>query len=299
MDNSPNKNSLYQLLGGYTKSVVPGIQYVVVDTQRVIFEYAGGWADIRNQKPMKPNTTQMAYSMTKTLTAAAVLQLVEKGELKLDDGISRYLQNPPYDGNITIRQLVCHTSGIPNPIPLKWVHIAEDDERFSEKPALARVLRDNPKLRSEPGEKYAYSNIGYWLLGKIIEEVTQHSYTDYMRDCILRPLGLEIHEMDFVVHDPSGHAKGYLGKYSLMNLLRGWIADRKVWGQYEDNWVHVKSHYVNGPAFGGLIGAAQAFSRFLQDELRESSVLFGIEAKQLFYAQHQVFLQRGWWRGIP
>jgi D-alanyl-D-alanine carboxypeptidase len=87
------------------------------------------------------------------------------------------------------------------------------------------------------------------------------------------------------VHDASGHAKGYLGKYSLMNLMRGLITDKKVWGQYEGNWIEVKSNYVNGPAFGGLIGAARAFSRFLQDQLRESSVLFSRDTKQLFYTQ--------------
>lgn len=287
MSNSPNKNSLRQLLEGYTESVVPGIQYIVVDADKVIFECANGWADIRNQKPMQSSTTQMAYSMTKTLTAAAILQLVEKGTLKLEDGINHYLQNPPYGGNITIRHLICHTAGIPNPIPLKWVHMAEEQEVFNEDAALARVLRDNPKLRSEPGEKYAYSNIGYWLLGKIIEEVTQQSFSDYMRECVLMPLGLEIHEMDFVVHDPSRHAKGYLGKYSLMNLIRGLVTEGKVWGSYEGNWVHVKSHYVNGPAFGGLIGAARAFSRFLQDQLRERSVLFNMETKQLFYTQQR------------
>ena len=287
MNHFPARNPTKDLLDSYTRRAVPGLQYIVVDADRAIFEYAGGWADLRNHKPMEPGTTQMAYSMTKTVTAAAILQLAERGELELDDGINRYLKNPPYSDKITIRQLICHTAGTPNPIPLKWVHMAEDQAQFDEGAALAKVLRDNPKLRSEPGEKCTYSNIGYWLLGKILEGVTQQSYADYMRACVLKPLGLETHEIDFVVHDASGHAKGYLGKYSLMNLVKGLITDKKVWGQYEGNWIHVKSHYVNGPAFGGLIGAARAFSCFLQDQLRESSVLFSRETKQLFYTQQR------------
>ena len=287
MNQFPAKNPTRDLLDSLTRSVIPGLQYIVVGVDNVVFEYSGGWADIRNQKPMKPGTTQMAYSMTKTFTAAAVLQLVERGELELDVGIDYYLQNPPYRGNITVRQLICHTAGIPNPIPLKWVHTAEEQEHFDEDAALAKVLQDNPKLRSEPGEKYAYSNIGYWLLGKILERVTQRPYAEYMRECVLKPLGLEIHEMDFVVHDASRHAKGYLGKYSLMNLVKGLITDKKVWGHYEGNWIQVRSNYVNGPAFGGLIGSAEAFSRFLQDQLKERPVLFGRETKQLFYTQQR------------
>ena len=287
MNNSLTKNPVHDLLEGYVKRAVPGIQYIVVDANRAIFEYTGGWADILNQRPMKVSTTQMAYSMTKTFTAVAILQLAERGELELDDGINRYLKNPLYSDKITIRHLICHTAGISNPIPLRWVHMAEEHEHFDEDAALAQVLRDNPKLRSEPGEKYAYSNIGYWLLGKIIETVTQQSFADYMREYVLKPLGLEIREMDFVVPDTSGHAKGYLGKYSMMNLVKGLITDKKVWGKYEGNWIQVKSHYVNGPAFGGLIGAAQAVSRFLQVQLRESSVLFGQETKRLFYTQQR------------
>jgi len=287
MNNSLAKTITKDLLDSYCRTAVPGLQYTVVDGNQAIYEYSVGWADVRDQKPMKVNTTQMAYSMTKTFTAAAILQLVERGELSLDDGINRYLQNPPYSADITIRHLISHTAGIPNPIPLRWVHMPEDHEHFDEKAALAKVLRDNPKLRSQPGERYAYSNIGYWLLGQILEGITQRPYTDYIRERVLGPLGLELHEMDFVVSDPSEHAKGYLGKYSFMNLVKGLVADRNVWGSYEGNWIQVKTNYVNGPAFGGLIGAAQAFSSFLQDQLRESSVLFSQETKQLFYTQQR------------
>jgi CubicO group peptidase (beta-lactamase class C family) len=153
---------------------------------------------------MTLNTTLMAYSMTKSFTAVAILQLVEQGKLGLDDEIDRYLPDNPYGGHhITVRQLLDHTSGLPNPIPLRWVHLAEEDESFDEDAALAQVLRDNPKLAFEPGQKFAYSNIGYWLLGKIVEQVTGQSYPDYVRANVLMPLGLSAQEMDFVIPDPA------------------------------------------------------------------------------------------------
>jgi CubicO group peptidase (beta-lactamase class C family) len=268
-------------------STVPGIQYAVIEPSQTLYQYAGGWADIRNQRPMQPATTVLAYSMTKTLTAAAVLQLVERGALGLDDALGDHVPDLPYRDRITIRQLLTHTAGIPNPLPLRWVHLAEEHVAFDEDAALARVLRDHPRLAGRPGQWYAYSNLGYWLLEKVVERVTGQAYPDYVREKILRPLGLAPTEMDFVVVDPANHAKGYLAKYSLMNLLRGLLTDRKVWGEDEGRWVALRTCYVNGPGFGGLVGSSLAFGRFLADQLHDESVLFGTETKRLFYEQQR------------
>jgi D-alanyl-D-alanine carboxypeptidase len=168
---------------------------------------------------------------------------------------------------------------------LRWVHLAEEGSSFSEAEALAAVLRKNPDLAFEPGRKFAYSNIGYWLLGKVVEQVTGESYAAYMRKNILRPLRLSAEEMDFVIPNECRHAHGYLGKYSFMNLVKGFVIDRKFLANYEGHWLRLKSHYLNGPAFGGLVGTARGFSRFLQDQLRSESVLFGPETKRLFVTQ--------------
>lgn len=273
-------------LNQYVRSEVPGLQYMAVTSDRVLFEYAGGLADIQREKAMTLDTTLMAYSMTKTFTAVAILQLVEQRKLNLDDVIDRYLPNAAYHGHgITLRQLLNHTSGVPNPIPLRWVHLAAEDSSFDEAEALAAVLRENPNLAFEPGKKFAYSNIGYWLLGKVVEQVTGQSYPAYVRANILLPLGLAAQEMDFVIPDESRVAQGYLAKYSLMNLVKGFVIDSKFLGNYEGNWLRLKSHYLNGPAFGGLIGTARGFSRFLQDQLRTESALFGLETKRLLETQ--------------
>lgn len=269
-------------LNQYVRSEVPGLQYIAVTADRVLFEYAGGWADIQGQKGMTLDTTLMAYSMTKTFTAVAILQLAEQGKLSLDDVIDRYLPNAAYHGHgITLRQLLNHTSGVPNPIPLRWVHLAAEDSSFDEAEALATVLRENPDLAFEPGRKYAYSNIGYWLLGKVVEQVTGQPYPVYIRRNVIQPLRIPPQEMAFVISDESRHANGYLKKYSLMNLVKGFVIERKFVGGYEGHWLRLNSHYLNGPAFGGLIGTARGFSRFLQDQLQSESVLFGPETKRL------------------
>ena len=276
------KNNVTHILDQYTGSQTPGLQYVVVEAGGTLFEYAGGWADIQHQIAMTLETTLMAYSMTKTFTAVAMLQLVEQGKVGLDDEMDGYLPDTPYRGRrITLRQLLDHTSGLPNPIPLRWVHLAEEVARFDEDAVLDRVLDENPALSFEPGSKFAYSNIGYWLLGKIIEQVTEQSYSDFVRASMLLPLGLSAQEMDFAIPDQARHANGYLAKYSLTNLVKGFVTDSKFWGGYEGNWLRIKSHYINGPSFGGLVGAARSFACFLQDQLRAESALFSPKTKGL------------------
>jgi D-alanyl-D-alanine carboxypeptidase len=126
-------------------SKTPGIQYVVVNTTDVVFEYAGGWADIRRQVPVDAATTMMAYSMSKTITAVAALQLVEAGKVGLDDSVERYVDALPYGGSVTVRQLIAHTSGIPNPIPLRWVHPGDQSGEFA--PISTATLPGEPSTR--------------------------------------------------------------------------------------------------------------------------------------------------------
>ncbi len=268
-------------------SKTPGIQYLVVNADGIVFEHASGWADIRRQTPLDGGTTLMAYSMSKTISAAAVLQLVEAGRLELDAPVVRYVDALPYGPRVTVRQLISHTSGIPNPIPLRWVHPAASHATFDEAGALAAVLRKHPRLSFEPGTRYAYSNIGYWLLGKIVERVTGELFSAYINERILGPLGITPTELAYVVPLPTRHATGYLEKYSWMNLAKGFLIDRDLIGNYSGRWLEIRSHYLNGPAFGGLVGSARGFGTFLRDQCQPRSALFSGPTRTLFYAPQQ------------
>jgi D-alanyl-D-alanine carboxypeptidase len=260
---------------------VPGLQYVVVDETGPIYEFAGGWADIRRAQPMTAATTMMGYSLTKTITAVAVLQLVGRGGVALDHELDRFVPDTPYRGrSITVRQLLSHTSGIPNPIPLRWAHLA-GDQQFDEAAALAAVLRQNPRLRSRPGERFAYSNLGYWLLGRVVERVTARRFADHLREAVLEPLGRSSDEMGFTIHDAGTHATGYLARYSFLNLAKRLLLDRQYWDRYDGRWLRLTNHELNGPSFGGLVGTARALGTFLADQLRPESALLGEKEHRL------------------
>ena len=119
------------ILSLYVSNKSPGIQYVVVDKETTLLNHSVGLADIEKGSVLTQHHRMAAFSMTKTLTAIAALQLIEHGLLKLDDRVIQYISHP-YSRNLTIQQLINHTSGIPNPIPLRWTHLAHEHDDFDE-----------------------------------------------------------------------------------------------------------------------------------------------------------------------
>jgi D-alanyl-D-alanine carboxypeptidase len=262
----------------------PGVQYVAVKAGGILADTSAGWADIKNRTPMRVSATMHAYSMTKTITAIAVLQLMQGGKISLSDPLTRYIPDHPYGKQVTIHQLLTHTSGIPNPIPLKWTHLPKERSSFNEAGALQSVAADNPDLKFQPGGSYKYSNIGYWYLGQVVAVVSGMPYEDYVVKTILQPLGISKSEMGFTIAPHNIQAKGYLARFSFMNLLKGLLLKPGMVGEKEGSWVYLKPVYVNGKAYGGLIGSARAMATILQDLLDSNSRLLSANSKALMYS---------------
>jgi len=270
----------------YLKQEGAGLQYIVVTHSDVLVNHAAGFSDIKRRIAVKPQTTMAAFSMTKTLTAIAVLQLVDAQKVRLADQISLYVAHP-YDQTITIKQLLDHTAGIPNPLPLRWIHATAEHANFNESAALKKVLSENDNQKYAPGESCYYSNIGYWLLGRVVEKATGEKYERYVTRNIFQPLKIKPEELGFDIVNAENHAHGYLEKYSLMNAVKGFLLDDWVWQEYEGGWLRINDVYLNGPAFGGAVGSASAFGRILQDLLSEHSVLLSDASKKLHFGQSE------------
>lgn len=281
----------------------PGLQYIVVSPDDTVFEFAAGLADVAAGRAMGLDTTLMAYSMSKTVTAVAVLQLVERGLVGLDHPIARYLPSQPYGEGVTIRHLLSHTGGIPNPLPLRWAHAASDHAAFDEWAALERVLARHGKRSASPGRRFRYSNIGYWLLGALVEHVTGASFRDFVRRNVLGPIGIGATELGYDVTEPERHAKGYLERRSLLNAFKGILLDRALIGPVEGRWVNIRDHYVDGAAVGGLVGTARAFGLFLRDQLQPRSLILAEGTRRLLYERQratsgrEVPMTLGWHTG--
>ncbi len=303
-ESAANNKARDQLAMMVQQGKVPGIQYVVVSSEETLFEACEGVLDVASGRPVTPETTFMASSVTKTLTAAAVLQLHESGKLNLTDSLSTHYPHHPYGTEVRINQLLNQSSGVPNPMPLRWIHLAADHHSYDEAAALGITLAQHAKVRFVSGSKYAYSNLSYWLLGQVIEHASGMSYAQYMRERLFSPLGIPEKEMGCVIPDTTKHACGHLKQWSFLGLLMPVLMDKAVFDASAAGRRRFRPVLMNGPAYGGLIGTARAFGAFLQDQLRDASLLLSAETKQLFFTEQLDDSGRtmpttlGWHRGV-
>jgi len=176
--------SAYAEYGKFNGSVL------VAEKGKVIYKKGFGLADMEWNIPNRPDTKHRLGSITKQFTSMLIMQLVEQGKLKLDVPISTYLpEYPKKNGDvITIHHLLTHSSGIPN--MTSFPGFLKNISRNSYSPAQLVNLFADSTLQFKPGERFAYSNSGYLLLGYIIEKVTSKPYEQVLQEKIFTPLNM-------------------------------------------------------------------------------------------------------------
>jgi CubicO group peptidase (beta-lactamase class C family) len=173
---------------------------------KVLLRKSYGMANYELGVPNTPETVYRIGSITKSFTALSILQLEERGLLNVEDPVRKYVSEIPADwGDITIHQLLCHKSGIPDFMNAKTY------EDFAHPNHVENALKEyaGKPLLSKPGEVFRYSNSGYVLLGHIIEKVSGKSYEQYLTENILRPAGMDHtavdRHADLVPHRANGY----------------------------------------------------------------------------------------------
>src|SRR5262245_26819371 len=155
---------------------------------REVFAKGYGMADLENEVPATANTVYKIASVTKSFTGAAILQLRDEGKLTLDDPIGRFLPELPAAWRpVTVKQSLTHTGGLPNYHGKLFRENVAMDLTAAE---WVRSMADRPLL-FEPGTGWSYSNLGYDILGLIIEKLSGVSYGECVRAHMTAPLGME------------------------------------------------------------------------------------------------------------
>jgi CubicO group peptidase (beta-lactamase class C family) len=166
---------------------IPGAAIAVVRNGRVVKTEGYGLANVELNVPATKETVFEIGSVTKQMTAAAIMLLVEEGRVNLDAPVGKYLPSAPEAwNNVTVRHLLTHTSGIKS-----YTGIASGFEltKRLKRDEFVKAIGAYP-LEFAPGARWNYSNSGYNLLGFIIESVTGASYWDFMRTRIFNRLGM-------------------------------------------------------------------------------------------------------------
>ena len=169
------------------KRQIPGLALAVVKSGKLIKAKGYGLANLELDVPVTPDSVFELASVTKSFTATAIMMLVEEGKVALDDKISKYLINAPYTWRgITVRHLLTHTAGF-----------ASDCKEIRQQGWLANyttaeMFEAGSKCPADfaPGDRWQYSDMGYFLLGMIIEKVSGTRWREFVRERIFQPLGM-------------------------------------------------------------------------------------------------------------
>ena len=227
---------------------------LVAKNKKIVYQNQVGYADFRKKTPLNSESVFQLASVSKQFTAAAIMQLKEKSKLKLTDSVNAYFPDFPYK-NITIRNLLNHTSGLP-----KYFWVAEHEWKENKPPTNKDLMEVLPISKAQrffkPGRNFDYSNTGYFVLASIIEKVTGISFNQYLQKNIFEPLNMRNSYVYSYQNDTirKNQLKGY-------RLYRGWkhikigntvndaiVGDKNVYSTLEDlfKWTY-------GLNSGGLI----------------------------------------------
>lgn len=256
-----------------------GLSMVVVKNDSIVYSKGFGWADGPRKIKATPETVYHWWSITKIPTAMAILQLQEQGKLQLDDAVSKYLPffEVKYLSNksltITIRHLLNHSSGIPDAGALqlaKWIH-HDWEPALNQTAFIEKVFPDYSTLKFEPGNDTAYTNIGYMLLGAIIEKVSTQNYRDYITENILEPL--EMNQTDFVYTSEmeAVEAAGSHPTVSFMSPLLRIMMDSYI-RETSNNNLWLERVYTDQEPSSALIGSVMDASRLVRVYLNEGTL---------------------------
>ena len=222
---------------------VVGNEILMIKDGKIFFHETYGWADIATKKPLARNMIWNIRSMTKPLTATAIMLLVEEGELSLDDQVIKYI--PDYKGNpnTTIGHLISHTSG----------YSRQDFDDYDDSVATLKDWLMLGALKEPTGNygEYEYTDFGFVASAYIIEKITGESYKKFIDQKIIQPLGLENTRVNFS-DEPEWRSR-----------ISTWYLYNQDKGEYELNWPTDREgwHIVGGA--WGMFSTALDYAAFL------------------------------------
>ncbi|MCB0632235.1 MAG: serine hydrolase [Saprospiraceae bacterium] len=184
------EQQLDRILAEYVSPSTPGVTALVAKEGKILFRKSRGMSNLEFNTPMQSEQIFRIGSLTKQFTATAILKLAEENKLSLQDDIRRYIGDfLPGGAPISIENLLTHTSGIKNYTQIaNWEKAVEQTDLSPEQ--LIDIFKNEP-LAFQPGEQFMYSNLGYNLLGYIIESVSGLPFANYLQQTFFTPLGMQ------------------------------------------------------------------------------------------------------------
>jgi CubicO group peptidase (beta-lactamase class C family) len=211
------------------------------------------------------------FSVTKLVTATALFALADRGLLSIDDTVAQHVpwfRPVPSHPPVTLRHLLAHTAGLVSPLAIGWVQ-PPDLRRRAPEQLVRETYEKHRALRSTPGERAVYTNLGYLLLGEVVRRVTQLSFAEHVRRSVLAPAGIATAGFE---------PRGAVGHERLRSLRTAAMAavflprTRRLVAYQRDGWVGLTHFEIEGQAYGGLVGSLEDLVRIGRLNLGEGSI---------------------------
>jgi CubicO group peptidase (beta-lactamase class C family) len=250
---------------------VPGLSVAVTDADRLLFAEGFGASDLSARRPATPGTGYLWFSMSKIATATAAMRLADEGRLDLDAPVSELV--PDYVARSgeqpRVRQLLNHTAGAANPLPLRWVLPATASD--TDVSAFTRRILDRHGRPKRPaGAPARYSNLGYLVLAQAVSAAAGEPFERHVDRHLLQPAGITA--TGYTRTDDIDQATGYVrlpraATPLLRAALPGWIV-----GERHGDHVALRPFRVAGAGYGGLVGPVTDAARLLRLHLADGTI---------------------------
>lgn len=194
---------------------------LIAEKGEIIYKKSFGYANEEQKIKLDENSIFELASVSKQFTAMAIMILKEKGKLKLDDDISKYIPELKNYKGITVRNLVHHTGGLPDYMKL-MDSVFDKSKIATNKDIVAVFAKHQPKVLFEPNSKYEYSNTGYALLATIIEKASKQSFANFLQKTIFDPLKMSntfVYTRRYAPKKVDNYAFGYIYSDSLKKYI--------------------------------------------------------------------------------
>jgi CubicO group peptidase (beta-lactamase class C family) len=187
---------------------------LIAENGKIVYEKSFGYADFSTKRANTSNSSFPIASITKTVTATAILQLKENGKLQLTDAVVKYIPDFPYP-SVTIKHLLSHTAGLPTYDTLFFYLIPEHpDTVFTNRDIIPASIAKKVPLIFQPGEDFSYNNVNYNVLALIIEKISGLSFGAYLKKYIFNPAGMTSSSLSkFNTRDDKNLSRMYRPKY--------------------------------------------------------------------------------------
>lgn len=293
-----NRDIIMQLDEYYRKQVRAGFNGSVLIgfNGKIIYERYFGVSNRERKIPLALNSSSQLASVSKTFTGAAILYLYDHKYLNIDDPVQRYLKEFPYP-NITLKMLLNHRSGLPD--YTKWVPVYDHDQDrpISNEQMLEMMTTHKPALEFRPNTRFKYCNTNFAVLARVIEKITEMTYSDFMTKYIFLPLGM----INTFIYNP---AKGLPANATISykyNWRRepdmfadGVYGDKGIYSTPEDMYRWDQSFYQNKLLSNETIELAYGPCSFEKPGIKN----YGLGWRMLCFANgNKVIYHNGWWHG--